>query len=371
MSCGPSKQSAEHLFKSIEWVGGLDGHVALIDQTLLPERLELIEARDPQTIFEAVKKLQVRGAPAIGIAAAMAVVLGTRDSKATSVSELNAEVEKVCTYLAGSRPTAVNLFWALDRMRRCAANSETLTVDQLKQSLLHEARRIRDEDARMCRAIGEAGVHLIKEGAGVLTHCNAGALATAEYGTALAPMYVAHEQGRRFRVYADETRPLLQGSRLTAWELSRASIDVTVICDNMAGSLMRRGKIDLAITGADRIAANGDVANKIGTYGVAVLAEAHQIPFYVAAPSSTFDPVTACGDDIPIEERSPDEVRHGFGRLTAPEQVPCACPAFDITPARLIRGLLTERGLIEPVTAEQIRRVLGAGAACPDTCPGG
>ena len=247
--------------------------------------------------------------------------------------------------------------------------TEGLSVDQLKQNLLREAKLIRDEDAAMCRAIGLAGAHLIKEGAGVLTHCNAGALATAEYGTALAPMYVAHEAGRKFRVYADETRPLLQGSRLTAWELNQAGIDVTVICDNMAGSLMRQGKIDLVITGADRIAANGDVANKIGTYSVAVLAEAHGIPFYVAAPSSTFDLSTACGDDIPIEERCADEIRLGFGRLTAPQDVPCACPAFDVTPARLIRGLLTEGGLIEPVTAERIRAALAPG--CLDTCPGG
>ena len=371
MTTGRSNLSAGRPYKSIEWVGGLDGHVALIDQTLLPERFELIEARDPQTIFKAIQSLQVRGAPAIGIAAAMGVVLGTRDSKATDVGDFRGEVEKVCTYLAGSRPTAVNLFWALDRMRRCVARAEDLPVGRLKLALLHEAQRIRDEDAKMCRAIGEAGAHLIRDGMGVLTHCNAGALATAEYGTALAPMYVAHEQGRKFRVYADETRPLLQGSRLTAWELSRAGIDVTVICDNMAGSLMRQGRIDLVITGADRIAANGDAANKIGTYGVAVLAQAHGIPFYVAAPSSTFDLATLCGDDIPIEERSPDEIRRGFGRLTAPQDVPCASPAFDVTPARLIRGLLTEGGLIEPVGVEQIWAALNPGAGCPDTCPGG
>jgi methylthioribose-1-phosphate isomerase len=228
-------------------------------------------------------------------------------------------------------------------------------LPELKRAMLREAQRIRDEDAATCRAIGQAGERLIRDGTRVLTHCNAGGLATAEYGTALAPMFCAFEKGRRFKVYADETRPLLQGSRLTAWELFHAGIDVTVICDNMAGSVMRDHAVDLVITGADRIAANGDTANKIGTYGLAVLAAAHHVPFYVAAPRSTFDLTIRSGSEIPIEERSPEEIRRGFGSLTAPEQVPCYCPAFDVTPAELIRGIITEKGILEPVNADRIR----------------
>jgi len=230
-------------------------------------------------------------------------------------------------------------------------------LEQLKQDMLAEAQAIRDEDAATCRAIGDHGVHLIPDGATVITHCNAGGLATAEYGTALAPMFRAHELGRKFKVFADETRPLLQGSRLTAWELSEAGIDVTVQCDNMAGHLMRARRGDVVITGADRIAANGDSANKIGTYGLAVLAQAHGVPFYVAAPRSTFDLSLADGSAIPIEERSEEEVRRGFGRLTAPEGVPCYCPPFDVTPASLIRGIITEVGVVSPVTREGIRDI--------------
>ncbi|HNQ24091.1 MAG TPA: S-methyl-5-thioribose-1-phosphate isomerase [Phycisphaerae bacterium] len=349
----------QNLPRTIEWVGDLSGHVALIDQTLLPEHLAIVQCHDVQTLWQAIRRLQVRGAPALGIAAAMGVVLGVRSSRAATVEELRADIDGVCAYLGGARPTAVNLFWALDRMRAWGAAWGRAAVDGLKLSLLEEARRIRDEDAATCRAIGCAGAHLIRDGTGVLTHCNAGWLATAEFGTALALMYTAHEAGRRFHVYADETRPLLQGSRLTAWELSRAGIDVTVVCDNMAGLLMRQGKIDLVVTGADRIAANGDVANKVGTYSVAVLAEAHRIPFYVAAPSSTFDSQTPSGDRIPIEERDAEEVRRGFGRLTVPADVPCFNPAFDVTPARLIRGIVTERGMIEPVQRDRIDAVLG------------
>ena len=269
-----------------------------------------------------------------------------------------AKVDEAADYLASSRPTAVNLFWALDRMRRHVHASDAVNVADLKQALLSEAERIREEDAAMCRSIGEHGLELIQDGAGVLTHCNAGGLATAELGTALAPMFLAHAAGRKIRVYADETRPLLQGARLTAWELQKAGIDVTVICDSMAAQLMRTGAVDLVITGADRIAANGDAANKIGTYGVAVLAQAHDIPFFVAAPSSTFDLATTCGDDIPIETRSDEEIRRGFGRQTVPDGVRCYCPAFDVTPAGLIAGIVTERGLIRPVTRENIAQTL-------------
>jgi len=250
------------------------------------------------------------------------------------------------------------LRWALDRMGQRADELRGRPVTEIKEALLAEACAIRDEDAATCRAIGEAGEGLIRDGAAVLTHCNAGGLATAEYGTALAVMFCAHERGRRFRVFADETRPLLQGARLTAWELSRAGIDVTVICDNMAGHLMKEGKIDLVVTGADRIAANGDAANKIGTYSVAVLARAHDIPFYVAAPQSTFDFSIPDGSAIPIEIRGEDEIRRGFGPLTAPEGVACHNPAFDVTPADLIRGIITEKGVIGPVTRAGIGEIL-------------
>ncbi len=339
--------------RPIEWIGGLDGYIEMIDQTRLPGELCTIECRDVQTVYDAICRLAIRGAPAIGIAAAMGVVLGVRNVSGDAAS-VRSELADVCDKLARSRPTAVNLFWALDRMRRCSAETESTTADGVKHALLAEAKAIRDEDAAMCRAIGNAGQHLIPEGGAVLTHCNAGALATAEYGTALALMYAAADQGRSFAVYADETRPLLQGSRLTAWELQRQNIDVTVICDSMAAHLMKERSIDIVVTGADRIAGNGDVANKIGTYGLAVLADAHGVPFYVAAPSTTFDLSIASGAEIPIEERSADEIRCGFGALTAPKDVRCYCPAFDVTPASLIRAIVTEQGLIEPVTAERI-----------------
>lgn len=334
---------------TIQWVGPLDGYVSMIDQTRLPGELVMLQCRDVDAIWQAIKRLSVRGAPAIGIAAAMGVVLGVRDFTGEDRHAFTLRLDQACDHLATSRPTAVNLFWALSRMRDCASKNQEMTVADLKNRLLNEAKTIRDEDAAMCHAIGEHGCSLITPGCGVLTHCNAGALATAEYGTALAPMYKAHESGVRFRVYADETRPLLQGSRLTAWELSMAGIDVTLLCDSMAGALMREGKVDLVITGADRIAANGDVANKIGTYGVAVLAKAHHIPFYVAAPSSTFDLTLSDGDKIPIEHRDPEEIRSGFGRLTAPEDQPCYSPAFDVTPAHLISAIITERGVIRQV----------------------
>lgn len=346
---------------TIRWVGGLDGWIEMIDQTLLPNELKMLACHDVQTLWEAIRSLRVRGAPAIGIAAAMGVVLGVRDARSTD--EFFDNLAGVCRYLADSRPTAVNLFWALDRMRARAEALREQDVETLKRAMLAEAQAIRDEDAATCRAIGEVGQHLIEEGAVLLTHCNAGGLATSEYGTALAPMYRAHELGRRFKVYADETRPLLQGSRLTAWELSQAGIDVTILCDNMVAHLMSRSRVSLVITGADRIASNGDAANKIGTYGLAVLAKAHGVPFYIAAPRSTFDLSIPDGSAIPIEERSADEIRKGFGRLTAPEEVACYCPAFDVTPADLITGIITEAGLVAPVNREQIRKIF-ADEAC-------
>ena len=344
--------------QTVRWAGGLDGHIQIIDQTLLPTEFKVLALQTAEQVWEAIKVLRVRGAPAIGVAAGMGVVLGIR-SAPDDEDEVLERVAKTADYLATSRPTAVNLFWALERMKRAADEHRGEGGAAIKQALLAEAKAIRDEDARMCRTIGQAGQHLITEGCGVLTHCNAGGLATAEYGTALAPMYRAHELGRTFRVYADETRPLLQGARLTMWELGQAGIDCTLICDNMAAVVMRQGKVDLVIVGADRIAAGGDVANKIGTYGVAVLAKHHGVPFYVAAPSSTFDLSLDSGDAIPIEERGSDEVTHGFGRQTAPDGCKVYSPAFDVTPAELIAGIITERGLIEKPTRERIAEVLG------------
>jgi len=343
--------------QTVRWVGGLDGRMELIDQTLLPGEHKTITPRSVEEVWEAIKVLRVRGAPAIGVAAAMGVVVGLRNTGDDEAAIL-ARLAEVCDYLATSRPTAVNLFWALDRMRRAAEAHRGRGGQALKEALLAEAKAIRDEDAAMCRAIGDAGQYLITEGCGVLTHCNAGSLATAEYGTALAPLYRAHELGRRFRVYADETRPLLQGARLTVWELMQAGIDVTLICDDMAAVVMREGKVDLVLVGADRIAANGDVANKIGTYGLAVLAQHHGIPFCVAAPSSTFDLSIKSGDQIPIEERGAEEVTCGFGRRTAPEGAKVYSPAFDVTPAKLIAGIITERGLIKKPTRRRIAKVL-------------
>ncbi len=341
--------------KTIQWIGGVNGHVELIDQTLLPKELRILSIHDVQALWQAIRDLRIRGAPAIGIAAAMGVVLGVRDAPERDEAALFRQLDKVCDYLAGCRPTAGNLFWALARMRRKAESLRGRPAAVVKESLLSEARTIRDEDAAMCRAIGSAGADLIRDGYDLLTHCNAGSLATSEYGTALAVMYAAHELGRRFRVFVDETRPLLQGSRLTAWELSEAGIEVVVICDSAAGQVMNEGRVDLVITGADRIARNGDTANKIGTYGLAVLAKAHGIPFYVAAPSSTFDVSIEDGSGIPIEERSADEIRCGFGQETAPAGVQCYSPAFDVTPAGLITGIVTERGRIEPVTGPKIQ----------------
>lgn len=353
----------EGLPKTICWAGGLDGWIELIDQTLLPGEVRMLTIRDVETLREAIKSLRVRGAPAIGVAAAMGVVLGVRDAATPEVFFEN--LTRVYDRLASSRPTAVNLFWALDRMRRRAEEMRDHPLPKLKSALLAEAQLIRDEDARTCREIGRQGHHLIPPGGLVITHCNAGSLATAEYGTALAIMFYAHEHGRRFQVFVDETRPLLQGSRLTAWELDRSGIDVTVMCDNMAGQLMRDRKVDLVVTGADRIAANGDTANKIGTYSLAVLARAHGVPFYVAAPQSTFDLSIRDGRAIPIEQRASEEIRWGFGCMTAPRNVACYNPAFDVTPADLIRGIITERGIIEPVGLDRIARFFSSG-----TCNG-
>ncbi len=345
--------------RTIEWIGDLEGCVQFIDQTLLPERLELVQISDLKSLFQAIRCLKVRGAPAIGIAGAMGLVLAVRDAQTQNREEFLKLIDSQVDYLVSARPTGVNLTWALERLRNIAHRQTGVSVAELKQMLLAEAKAIRDEDAATCRAIGQNGRALIKPGARILTHCNAGWLATAEYGTALAPLYLAHEKGIDFTVYVDETRPLLQGSRLTAWELSQAGIDVTLICDSVAGHLMSLGRIDLVITGADRIGANGDTANKIGTYSLARLARDHGITFYVAAPASTFDLSIADGSEIPIEQRGAEEVTNGFGRRTAPADVKVYSPAFDVTPAEFITAIITELGLIEPVNAETIARVMG------------
>jgi methylthioribose-1-phosphate isomerase len=343
-------------WRAVEWIGDLSGTLRLIDQTLLPERLVTIDCRTPKEVFEAIQRLSVRGAPAIGVAGAMGTVLGVRDLDTDNREVFLKELRRVGDYLASARPTAVNLGWAIRRLIRLAESHTERPVGELKELLFEEAQRIRTEDAAMCRAIGENGARYFRDGEGVLTHCNAGALATAEYGTALATIFVAHEQGKRLHVYADETRPLLQGARLTAWELMQAGVDVTLICDNVAATVMRQGRIQRVVVGADRIAANGDTANKIGTYGVAILAKEHGIPFYVAAPSSTFDLSITDGTAIPIEERAAEEVTNGFGRRTAPVNVKVYNPAFDVTPAPLIAAIITERGVIEKPDAEKIKR---------------
>lgn len=335
-----------------------DGTLKIIDQTQLPGELRWVELNAVSSVWEAIKTLQVRGAPAIGICAAFGLLVGLTHPRSATLAEARQALETHARYLATSRPTAVNLFWALARMERVAKEMpSTATPAEFFSRLEREAEAILAEDIEQCRQIGRFGAHLVHEGAGVLTHCNAGALATGGYGTALSVLYEAQAQGRQFKVYADETRPLLQGARLTAWELQRAGIDTTLICDSVAAQVMREGKINLVIVGADRIAANGDTANKIGTYGLAVLAEAHDIPFYVAAPSSTLDITLPGGEDIPIEERGPEEVTRGFGTATAPEGVRVYNPAFDVTPASLIAGIITEHGIVTPPYEASLRQI--------------
>jgi methylthioribose-1-phosphate isomerase len=344
---------------TLRWSGDVDGRLLLIDQTLLPTELREIECRDVETVWEAIKSLRVRGAPAIGIAAAYGVCVGLQTVRGATVDEFFARLKAVTDYLATSRPTAVNLFWALKRMKAAAEKLlQTSSAGEIARRLLAEAQAIEEEDRQMCRAIGRFGAALLSDGQGVLTHCNAGGLATADYGTALAVLFAAHETGKKLHVYADETRPLLQGARLTAWELQQRGIDTTLICDSMAAQVMSEGRVQAAVVGADRIAANGDTANKIGTYGVAVVAAYHHMPFYVAAPSSTFDFSIASGKDIPIEHRDAREVTHGFGRQTAPEGIQVHNPAFDVTPAELIAAFITEKGVIRPPYPENLAALL-------------
>ena len=331
---------------TVEWK---DGAVRLLDQSRLPEAVEFLDCRDYREVADAIRSLKVRGAPAIGVTAALGVALGAQAVEAGDYQSFAQEVEAICDCLAATRPTAVNLFWAIERMKQALASLQDRPIVSVKQALVEEAQRIREEDVELCRSMGRHGAELIKDGQTVLTHCNAGALATAGYGTALGVVRAAWEQGKKIAVIADETRPVLQGARLTAWELMQDKIPVTLITDNMCGALMRQGKIDLCVVGADRIAANGDVANKIGTYSVAVLAKAHGIPFYVAAPYSTIDLKTTSGADIPIEQRHPLEVTTVHGsHPVAPEGVAVYNPAFDVTPAELITGIITERGVFKP-----------------------
>lgn len=334
--------------KPIEWTGN---SARIIDQTLLPMQLLYENVDSVEAMYQAIRVLKVRGAPLIGISAAYGVCIaavGYCDSG--GVAGLVGLVERTSGYLAQSRPTAVNLFWALKRMENKARALAAVSDDvrTVVEGLVAEAKMIHNEDIAMGRSIGEHGYKELKEYSTLQTHCNAGGLATGEFGTALAPMYRAQEKGKLFSVYADETRPLLQGSRITAFELQQAGVPVTVICDNMASSVMANGKVDAVIVGADRIAANGDAANKIGTFGLAVIARYHGVPFYVAAPFSTFDIGLDSGSSIPIEERDMDEIGNGFGRRTVPVGVPCYNPAFDVTPNELITGIITEKGVFKP-----------------------
>ena len=331
--------------KTVDWV---DGKMRIVEQTKLPEELVYLDCGTLEEVCQAIKRLAVRGAPAIGIAGAMGVVVGVKESKAGDYESFMEELKEVARYLGTSRPTAVNLFWALDRMVKTAERNRTDDIPKLKKILETEALRILDEDNETCLRLGKYGAALLGEGSSVLTHCNAGGLATGMFGTALSCIFVAHEEGKKIHVFVDETRPLLQGARLTAWELVHAGIDATLISDNMAAKVMQEGRVDIIITGADRIAANGDTANKIGTYGLAQLARAHNIPFYIAAPLSTVDLSIASGEQIPIEERDPDEVRRIGDRWIAPREVKVYNPAFDVTPAGLIHGIITEAGIIRP-----------------------
>jgi len=343
-------------FRTIEW---RDNKVIMIDQTRLPGDEVYNEYRDFKSVAEAIRGMVIRGAPAIGVAAAMGIALGAGEIIADTHESFFQQLSNICDVMAGTRPTAVNLFWAIDRMKRVAEANRDRDLNSIREILRCEAVAIEAEDLRICRAIGANGASLIREGSTVLTHCNAGGLATAGYGTALGVIRAAHEQGKNIRVFADETRPWLQGSRLTVWELMKDRIPVTLISDSMAGYFMHKGEISCCVVGADRIAANGDTANKIGTYTVAVLARENKIPFYVAAPLSTFDLSLETGDSIPIEERHAREVTHLSGLPVAPEGVKVRNPAFDVTPARYITGIVTEKGVLTGDFRRRIKELVG------------
>jgi methylthioribose-1-phosphate isomerase len=344
-------------FRTIEW---RDNTVIMIDQTRLPGEEAYNIYTDFKAVAEAIRSMVIRGAPAIGVAAAMGIALGARDIVADTHESFFRQLENVCDVMARTRPTAVNLFWGIDRMKRVAEANRDRKLDQIREILKNEAIRIEEEDLTICRNIGKWGATLIPEGATILTHCNAGGLATAGYGTALGVIRAAHEAGKNIRVFSDETRPWLQGARLTAWELMKDDIPVTLISDNMAGFFMNRGEITCCVVGADRIAANGDTANKIGTYSVAVLARENNIPFYVAAPVSTLDLTISDGSRIPIEERPASEVTHIKGVAVAPEGVSVRNPSFDVTPARYISAIITENGIVKDDFRAGLRRVAGA-----------
>ncbi len=363
--------------KMIKTVGWYRGKVKVIDQTQLPEKLIYLNLSTLKEVGEAISSLKVRGAPAIGLTAALGVALQMNLSSAKNYSEFRKEVEATIKYLSTRRPTAVNLFWGLKRMEKVLVRCKPVGgrihptrgldksspykgssyINRLKRILLNEALLMIEEDDEICRRIGENGASLIKDDCKILTHCNAGGLATAGFGTALGVIFTAKEQGKRLRVYVDETRPLLQGARLTTWELKKYKIETILICDNMAGLIMRQKRIDLVIVGADRIAANGDTANKIGTYSLAVLARAHKIPFYIAAPSSSFDLKIKNGEKIPIEERAEKEITCPFGKRIAPAGIKVYNPAFDVTPSWLISGIITEKGVIHPPFQKNIQEL--------------
>ncbi|MFH1888778.1 MAG: S-methyl-5-thioribose-1-phosphate isomerase [Candidatus Omnitrophota bacterium] len=343
--------------KTIEWK---NNGIRIIDQTKLPVRLQYMQIKDLKTLWTAIKELKVRGAPALGAAGALGIYLGIRGSRAKRFPAFVKELDRTAKYIASSRPTARNLFWGIERMCGVAVRNRNMPLSSIKALLLKEAQKIIEEDRLCCRNIGVHGSKLIKDKDTILTICNAGILATIDYGTALGVIYKAKESGKRLKVYACETRPLLQGSRLTAWELKKSGVDVTLICDNMAATLMLQGKIDGVIAGADRIAANGDTANKIGTYNLAVLSHYHKVPFYIAAPHTTFDLNIKTGKEIPIEQRSAGEVTDlFFKRSVTAKGVKVFNPAFDVTPHNLISAIITDKGIIRPAYKRNIPKILG------------
>jgi methylthioribose-1-phosphate isomerase len=342
------------MVETIQWT---DSGVVMIDQTKLPRETVFVTCRNYLEVADAIKTMVIRGAPAIGVAAAMGVAIGAQKA---DPARLDAEFDEICRVIGATRPTAVNLFWGIERMKKLYASLNGRPAGEIAAALVDEAKRIKDEDIEINRAMGRHGAPLVPDGKTVLTHCNAGALATAGYGTALGVIRAAVESGKKIDVFADETRPFLQGARLTAWELLQDSIPTTLITDNMAGHFLRSGRIGCVIVGADRIAANGDVANKIGTYSVAVLAKENGVPFYVAAPVSTVDLNTPTGEQIPIEQRAANEVTEVFGVSVAPRNVPVQNPAFDVTPARYVTAIITERGVAQAPYGESLARLAGS-----------
>ena len=341
-------------FRTIEWKGD---RVRLLDQRRLPREVHYLDCKDASSIARAIRTMAIRGAPAIGVAAAMGIALAAKKIPSRRRGDFHRRIEKACDQMRATRPTAVNLFWAINRMKSILDQVHSYGIEETRARLEEEALRIYEEDVEVNRRIGENGKILIQDGKGVLTHCNAGGLATAGHGTALGVIQAAWAEGKRFRVFVDETRPLLQGARLTAWELTRGKIPTTVLTDNMAGWLMKKGEINLVLVGADRIARNGDTANKIGTYSLAILSRWHNLPFYVAAPTSTFDHSLTSGRDIPIEERAPIEVTHFGGKRITPKGVEASNPAFDVTPHSLIHGIITEKGIVRKPFERGMRKI--------------